>query len=80
MKVKCNILPSETSDQTEESTIRVSETMNVDGVDSMGISNNDMFAATLRGQGNPAVERELDILKGSLETMATKIANLDAMA
>ncbi len=46
----------------------------------MGISNNDMFAPTLTGQGNPAVEMELDILKCSLETMATKMDNLDSMA
>ncbi len=78
-KAKNNILPGEPSDQSE-STIRVRETINVDGVDNMGISNNDMFVPTLTGQGNSAVERELDILKGSLETMATKMANLDAMA
>ncbi len=46
----------------------------------MGISNNDMFAPTLTGQSNPSVERELYILKCSLETMATKMDNLDSMA
>ncbi len=40
----------------------------------------EVYCLYLTGQGNPAVERELDILKGSLETMATKMANLDAMA
>ncbi len=79
-KAKSNILPGEPSDQSEESTNRVGETTNVGGVDEMGISNNDMFAPTLLGQGNPAVEMELYILKGSLETMATKMANFDAMA
>ncbi len=49
-KVKSNILPGEPPDQSEESTNRVGETINVDGVDNMGNSNNDMFTPTLRGR------------------------------
>ncbi len=70
--MKSNILPGEPPDESEESTNRVVETTNVDGVDNMGNNNNDIFSPTLLGQGNPAVERELDILKWSLEIMATK--------